>query len=139
MRYPSSQSRGSFPTRGLTLVAAAVAAACDFEQTSPPPAVEQNPIPIIAIASAAAKGGTWETRAPMPTGRLNFGAGVIPNARGETIFYAISGQSGQGDATSNVVQAYNPISNTWSTKARLPVHRAFPNGTGVINGKLYLP
>ena len=130
--------RPHWHSRPLAFVAGALALACEQQPTAPLPTAELDPIPTFAIA-ATDRSGTWETRAPMPSGRLNFGAGVIPNARGETIFYTISGQSGMGDATSNVVQAYNPISNTWANKARLPAHRAFPNGTGVMNGKLYLP
>jgi Tol biopolymer transport system component/N-acetylneuraminic acid mutarotase len=119
-------------------VAVTLAFACNLDQTAPAPGVELDPLPTFAVAGAAGKGGSWETRARIPSGRVNMGAGVIPNVRGETVFYAVGGQSLNG-AITNVVQAYNPISNTWAIKAPLPVRRVFANGTGVINGKLYLP
>ena len=135
MRYSSSRSRRRCPF-GAALLSVVLAAACDYEPTSPRPTVEPNPLP--TFATAAAEGGTWVGRAPMPRGRVNLGAGVIPNARGVTIFYVIGGQNLRGDATTNVVHAYNPLLNSWATKARLPDDRVFPNGAGAINGKLYL-
>jgi N-acetylneuraminic acid mutarotase len=115
-------------------------AACDTTPTGDPlgPEPTRTIEEPVALAASLQTGGTWEIRAPIPHGRLNFAAGVIPNASGQTIFYAIGGENARGDATTNLVEAYNPLSNTWAAKARLPQHRVFPNGTGVINGKLYL-
>jgi N-acetylneuraminic acid mutarotase len=48
--------------------------------------------------------------------------------------YAVGGGSISGD--SNVVEAYNPATNTWSTKTSMPTARE-GLGNGVTANKLY--
>jgi hypothetical protein len=65
----------------------------------------------------------------MPTARTNFGVGVVNGA-----LYAVGGVN-----TSSVlatVEAYDPISNTWTPKAPMPTARTYL-GVGVVNGVLY--
>jgi N-acetylneuraminic acid mutarotase len=58
----------------------------------------------------------WTAGAPMPTGRDELAVAVCNG-----IIYAIGGSVG-GEA-SNVVEAYDPVSDTWSTCANMPTAR----------------
>jgi N-acetylneuraminic acid mutarotase len=61
---------------------------------------------------------TWATRAPIPTARFASAAAVVNG-----ILYVIGGCDdgcAQGIGAVSVVEAYNPATNTWSTKASLP-------------------
>jgi len=81
---------------------------------------------------------TWTTKAPMPATQSHFGVGVVNG-----ILYTVGGISGQsapygGDGgTVAILQAYDPITNTWTTKAPMPTVRHTP-GVGVVNGILYV-
>lgn len=87
--------------------------------------------------SFAAVGGTWTTKAPMPTPRANLAAAVQNNSLGQPVLYAIGGfDAGAGPV--RTVEAYNFATNTWTNKARLPFAITHSNGVGVIGGKLYL-
>ena len=48
----------------------------------------------MAIGASYAKGGTWTTKASMPTARISFPTSVI-----DGIIYAIGGGRGWGDTT----------------------------------------
>lgn len=76
----------------------------------------------------------WTHRAPMPTPREGFAVAAI-NDR----IYAIGGvvYNGVDPAFSlPTVEEYNPVSDTWSTKAPMPTRRACL-GAAVVYGKLY--
>jgi len=79
------------------------------------------------------QGGTWSTKASMPTARQGLGVGVI-----DGILYAVGGVSitKSTNIYLNTVEAYDPSTNTWSTKASMPTARE-GLGVGVINGILY--
>jgi len=66
--------------------------------------------------------------AAMPTMRTAFGVASI-----DGIIYAVGGTNG-GDLST--VEAYDPISDTWETKASMPTAHSHV-GVGVINGVLY--
>src|SRR5881396_1113150 len=84
---------------------------------------------VFSAASASAQGGTWTTRAPMPTARSWAGAGVIND-----ILYVVGGSyNGNGLST---VEAYDWTSNTWTAKAPMPTPRQ-ELAVGVVNGILY--
>ena len=117
---------------GATL--ALLIAGCGFDSgpTTPeepdvalPPPVVTLPDPQLAAAAAT---NVWTTRAPMPTPRTAFAAGVVNG-----VIYAVGGTK-DGNTVLTTVQAYNPATNTWVTKAPLPARRVFLNGTGTING-----
>ncbi len=66
---------------------------------------------------ALAQGGTWTTKAPMPTARSSSGAASLNG-----IVYAIGG--GVGFCTPvSTVEAYDPATDTWTTKAPMPTPR----------------
>ena len=57
-------------------------------------------------------------RAPMPVARFGIGAAVLGNR-----LYVIGGGTNSGTIV-NTVQAYDPVNNTWITKASMPTARA---------------
>ena len=75
----------------------------------------------------------WTTKAPMPTRRTGPGVGVVNG-----ILYAVSGWNGGGvsAAPAYVLEAYDPATNTWTTKR--PSWGATGMGVGVANGALYV-
>jgi len=78
---------------------------------------------------------TWTTKAPMPTARAGGAAGVING-----ILFVVGGTSSSvtgGYADLNSVEAYNPTTNTWATKAPMPT-AGFGMASAVINGILYV-
>ena len=75
---------------------------------------------------------TWAGRASMAKARSAFAL----TSRGNLI-YAIGGKSNGTILAS--VEAYNPTSNTWTSKAALPSARYDGNGAAVNSGLLYLP
>ncbi|HYF38700.1 MAG TPA: kelch repeat-containing protein [Gemmatimonadales bacterium] len=105
--------------------------ACDPASTNP---TDSSPAPT-AEQSVASAAGTWTTKAPMPTSRWHPAAGVIKQDGRERL-YAIGGFDPFFGVTSSV-EAYDFATNSWSTKAPLPVPVMLANGAGTINGKLY--
>jgi N-acetylneuraminic acid mutarotase len=76
---------------------------------------------------------TWSTRAPMPNARSAIGAAALDGK-----IYVIGGE-GWGDELGRVFranQAYDPNSNSWAEKARMPTPR-HGFAKGVIDGKFY--
>jgi len=80
---------------------------------------------------------TWTTKAEMPTRRVTPGVAVVNG-----ILYAIGGQGcpagtpppcGQALAT---VEAYDPVTDTWTTKASMPTAR-WGLGVATVNGIIY--
>jgi hypothetical protein len=66
----------------------------------------------------------------MPTPRTGFGIAVYGNK-----IYAIGGTIGNGYVGNNEV--YDPVTNTWTTKASMPTPRA-DLSANVVNDKMYL-
>ena len=71
--------------------------------------------------SAYGQNGTWTTKAPMPTARSAFSVGEVNG-----ILYAVGGSNARPyvqplpDSSSDVVEAYNPTTDSWTTKASMP-------------------
>jgi len=78
---------------------------------------------------------TWITKSPMPTARSALAVGVV-NGK----IYAIGGHTFNPSIpaylTTNIVEEYNPVSNTWATRASMPTPRCFFAAVSV-NGKIY--
>jgi N-acetylneuraminic acid mutarotase len=79
---------------------------------------------------------TWTIKAPMPTGRKGHAVAVVNG-----MLYAIGGfhldpVHGIGLYLSTV-EAYDPATNTWSTKAPMPTPRVWTSA-GVVNGIIYV-
>jgi len=78
---------------------------------------------------------TWTEKAPMPTARFVFSTSVVDGK-----IYAIGGvlraTAGGAEPRTSVVEAYDPATDTWTTKTPMPTTRAFL-ATSVVNGKIY--
>jgi N-acetylneuraminic acid mutarotase len=102
---------------------------------------EPSLAPVDPTAEAAA--GQWVVRANMPTDRINTTTATVTDASGRTTLYVIGGRPASGSAFTcsgglSKVQAYNAATNAWTTRAPFPHPIQQTNGTGVINGKIYL-
>jgi N-acetylneuraminic acid mutarotase len=98
---------------------------------------ETAPTEVSPVWSAAVAGGTWTTKAPMPTPRFNLAAGVQNNSLGQPVLYAIGGLDPNVGLT-RAVEAYNFATNRWTARAPLRLALVNTNGVGNIGGKLYL-
>ncbi len=67
----------------------------------------------------------------MPTARLCHSTCVVDGT-----IYAIGGHRSQGESAISTVEAYDPATDTWTTKASMPTARGFLS-TSVLNGKIY--
>ena len=79
---------------------------------------------------------TWQPKAPMPGGpRSTMGVAVVNG-----ILYVVGGQyadSGINSGMTTLVEAYDPLTDTWTTKAPLPGVR-YTMAIGAIDGILYV-
>jgi len=78
---------------------------------------------------------TWATKAEMPTARISICANNVNDQ-----IYVIGGFELVGPINvepSNKTEAYNPITNTWVTKAEMP-YAAFDHSSVVIGDKIYV-
>lgn len=76
---------------------------------------------------------TWTTKASMPTKRSGLGVGVVNG-----LIYAVGGVPIPGDTQGflNTVEAYDPSTNIWTTKAKMPTPRT-EFAVGVLGNTLY--
>ena len=77
----------------------------------------------------------WTTKAPMPTPRRHPAVEAIGG-----LLY-VAGGSQEGTSTMgnlSTLKIYDPVTDTWTTKASLPAPRS-SMASGVIDGKLYRP
>jgi N-acetylneuraminic acid mutarotase len=77
---------------------------------------------------------TWSTKAAMPTARSYPAAGVV-----DGILYAVGGSNPFGSpplGSLPTLEVYDPVSNTWSTKAPMPTPRWYL-AAGAVNEILY--
>src|SRR2546423_6378133 len=97
------------------------------------PAGLVDPLPTGTIEAYDPVSNTWTTKQPMPTPRFGLGVGVVNG-----IIYAVGGvgPGGSGTVVTGAVEAYDPVSNTWTAKAPMPTPRGGV-ALGVVNGLLY--
>jgi len=79
-------------------------------------------------------GGVWTVKTPMPTARFELAVGVVNG-----ILYAVGGTCcapGENATVLSTVEAYNPTTNAWTTKASMPTPR-WSLAVGVAKGILY--
>jgi hypothetical protein len=78
---------------------------------------------------------TWSTRASMPTARVRLAAATAP---GGTIF-VVGGAtaSGVNGVALTALEAYDPVTNTWTTRAPMPTARYGLALVTAPNGRLY--
>lgn len=109
----------------LCVQAALLLVSCDRADRLVGPAGVHGPIQFTLV-----QGGTWTTKAPMPTARTDL---QVAGVNG--ILFAIGGTPADG-VTTGKVEAYDPATDTWVTKASMPTARN-DLGVGVINGIIY--
>jgi N-acetylneuraminic acid mutarotase len=78
-----------------------------------------------------ATSNTWTTLTNMPTGRNHIAAAAIDGK-----VYVVGGRLGAGFTTlmTNVLEVFDPVSGTWSTRAPMPTTRGGINGIAVNGG-----
>src|SRR2546430_2077122 len=91
-------------------------------------------VTLFSSVQGFSQSGTWTTKAPMPTARLNLATGAVSGK-----LYAIGGSIGGNQVDVGTNEAYDPTTDTWATKAPLPLPRQL-GGTNaaVANGIIYV-
>src|SRR5215213_8780588 len=113
-------------------------AACSDQLTQPQTQAVSAAPAADAPNLAATTTGSWSSKADMPdTPRDGLALATVTNSAGQSIVYAIGGHV-IGVGRTGRVQAYNVATDTWTSKQRWPVAAWNTNGTGVINGKIYV-
>jgi N-acetylneuraminic acid mutarotase len=76
---------------------------------------------------------TWDTKAPMPTARSHLATCVLDGK-----IYAIGGSIGSSSSWPGLptVEMYDPVTDTWTTKAPMPTAR-WGLCASSVNGKIY--
>jgi N-acetylneuraminic acid mutarotase len=100
------------------------------------PAGQVTPLPTGTVEAYDPVANSWTTRQPNPNPRGGLGVGVVNG-----ILYAVGGilpigPNGSTNVVTGAVEAYDPVSNTWTPKAPLPTPR-YGVAVGVVNGVLY--
>jgi N-acetylneuraminic acid mutarotase/pimeloyl-ACP methyl ester carboxylesterase len=102
---------------------------------------EYTNLPLNYVEEYDPASNSWRTRTPMPTRR--WAVEAVTGANGN--IYVIGGENcGAGSCsgssttqTLNVVEEYNPVSDTWRTLANMPTPRANLGLVAASNGKIY--
>ncbi len=77
---------------------------------------------------------TWTARANMPTARQELAAATAPNGR----IYVAGGAASRADAVAlTTLEEYDPITNTWASRAPMPTARIGLALVTAPNGRLY--
>ena len=121
---------------GCIAIAVALAGCNDEAPPTGPSMAPGDRSQVMAVTS-----NIWQERAKMPSDRRYVTTATVDNPSGGSFLYAIGGQSMNSTQRCSgglsKVQAYDGNSNTWSTKAPLPLPLQF-SLAGVINGKIYV-
>jgi len=78
---------------------------------------------------------TWETKASMPTARLNLQANIVKGK-----IYLIGGiawSNGTKVGVSNLTEVYDPVTDTWTTKASIQT-AVYSYASAVVDNKIYV-
>lgn len=126
------------PSLSLRVALSLLALAACSESTDPtPPRTAGDPSSEIPSFDLARNG--WTNRARLPDSdiipRGGLAAGVVNNAAGQPILYALGGFF--EDHTHSAILAYDYSRNAWTTKAS-SLELSYSNGVGRIGGKLYI-
>jgi N-acetylneuraminic acid mutarotase len=97
------------------------------------PAGQVDPLPAGTVEAYDPASNSWTTKPPIPAPPFGAGVGVVNG-----ILYVVGGiaPSSSGVVVTGTLQAYDPIANTWTTKAPIPTPR-LGFGVSVVNGILY--
>src|SRR6267142_411519 len=88
-------------------------------------------VALLLIPGSTWAQGSWSEKAPMPS-PVVFAVGDVING----IFYVAGGDTGPNGVPNqathtNIVQAYDPVSNSWTTQPPLGDIRAFASGAAI--------
>jgi probable HAF family extracellular repeat protein len=99
---------------------------------------------VVGQSNVTNRGPSHAVRWTIPTANYwSVRAALLPERRGHAVgvanglLYAIGGENKFGHVISTV-QAYNPATDSWSSKAPLPVGRQSANGAATINSTIYV-
>jgi N-acetylneuraminic acid mutarotase len=108
----------------------------DSAPTGPQAGEQAQAVPDFATAATS-----WTKKASLPVPRSRMTVGAANNSQGQPIVYVMGGfdEDPMVDFVTSTVEAYNTATNTWTTKARMPIGFFESNGVGLIAGKLYVP
>jgi hypothetical protein len=105
---------------------------------SDPVAPTAPPSPAEAVAAAAG----WQPRADYPTDLYGAVSASVTNPTTlRSTLYVIGGNHKPGTAAGSLtdaVKAYDPVTNTWTVKAKLPVRLYGANQAVELGGKIYV-
>jgi len=133
-------------TRPAALVLGILAlCSCSDQLTNPSePEAGGTTLTDTPVEAAVAASGTWVTVANATSDRWGLTSATVPNSSGRSILYAIGGSTLASQPPGNThralarMAAYNATTDTWTSRAPLPVGLYLTNGAGVINGKIYV-
>jgi N-acetylneuraminic acid mutarotase len=118
-------------TNGVVVLAiSSLLVACDREVTAPAGSGVEEVRPELAATTAP-----WSLKAPLPKARSNAKAATVNG-----IVYVIGGMVSTPEAGLQVrarVDAYDVVSNTWTSKKALP-EALIPHGATSIEGRIYV-
>lgn len=119
-------TKASLPTGGSTMSAAAINGILYV-------AGGNNGSPMANLQAYNVTNNTWSSLTALPGGRYqNSGMGVISNK-----LYFPGGWTTSPPLPNNNLWVYDPLANTWATKATMPLLSA-QGASGVISNKLYV-
>jgi N-acetylneuraminic acid mutarotase len=75
---------------------------------------------------------TWETREPMPTGRLGLNANVVDDR-----IYLLGGRTGDMNTTVALNEVYDPVADSWVAKEPM-LYPVVGFASAVVNGKIHV-
>jgi len=122
--------------RAIILLAAGILVACSDQDSTGP---AETTRPANAVVAAV---NSWLQRADYPVNVYGAASASITNtATNSSTLYVIGGKPrislGEGSIT-DAVKAFNVRTNTWTSKAPLPVRMYLTNGAVVINNRIYI-
>lgn len=109
------------------IAAAALLAGCADHPTA-----SNSDRPNLATVNARA----WTLKAPMPTGRARAAAVTAPDQAGHSVIYVFGGL--QNGEETNVVEVYDPATDSWSSRTPMPDARFSMSGAVYLNGQIYV-
>lgn len=123
---------GCTPQNNATKIPLTITASQD-PSTETPSSVPPNNTPTLVppTATLVKLGGVWTTGAEMPTPRWDTHPCVVDGK-----IYLIGG-AGHSNQATNIVEVYDPETDTWESKSPMPTARQVAT-TSVVNGKIYV-
>jgi hypothetical protein len=79
---------------------------------------------------------TWSLGSPMPIAVYRASAGVTSGFFAPQRIYLVGGHPGEGSQATDIVQVYDPISDTWGNAASMPSKR-MDLAVAVVDDRLY--